>query len=148
MTDARLGKIPTPAVRRFDLFVEPLERFGAADPGRWVSGKAKWLSRSRLGRGEQLGDLGIRSGHPVDHPVELLPGRRAVGLLEDRPDGGGDHAPGRPGHEILGVAAEVDPAALPVRAEQLLVHRLDQARVVVADDEADPVEPAFDEAPG
>ena len=49
------------------------------------------------------------------------------------------------GDEVLGVAGEVDPAALPARSQELLPDGLDQAGVVVADDEADPVEAALDE---
>ena len=81
----------------------------------------------------------------VDDAVALLVGRGLVGLLEDRADGRGDHAPRGAWHEVLGVAREVDPAALPAGAQELLTDGLDEPRVVVADDEPDPVETAITE---
>jgi hypothetical protein len=49
----------------------------------------------------------------VDDPPELGPCRGVVGLLEDRPDDGRDHAPRRAGDEVAGVPGEVDATALP-----------------------------------
>ena len=49
------------------------------------------------------------------------------------------------GHEVLGVAGEVHATPLPGRAQELLADRLDEARMVVADDQADTLQPALDE---
>jgi hypothetical protein len=108
-------------------------------------GEGEVGQQGRLGAGQQLGDRGEAWPEAVDHPVELFPGAHAVGLLDDHPHGRGDHAAGRAGHELLGVAGEVDPAALPGRAEERLVERLDQPGMVVADDQADAAEAAGDE---
>ena len=92
--------------------------------------------------GQQIG-LGIekqpgnsREAHfeRVDDLTELLPRSTLVGLFEDRPDRGGDHAASRARHEILSVASEMNPAALPARTEELLPDRLDQTCVVVGYD--------------
>ena len=56
-----------------------------------------------------------------------------------------DHAPRRARHEVLGVAREVHPAALPARAQQLLADRLDEPGMVVADDQAHAVQATLDE---
>src|SRR6266852_9519481 len=47
--------------------------------------------------------------------------------------------------EVLGVARAVDPTALPRRSEELLPEGLDQAAMVVADDEPDTGQAALDE---
>jgi hypothetical protein len=73
--------------------------------------------------------------------------RGLVGLLEDRADDRRDHAPGTPWHEVLSVAGEVDPAALPRRAQELLADRHHEPRVVVADDEPDARQAALTEPP-
>ena len=146
MTAARLGKMPDDRGPALDLLVEPLERDWCSGSGDGGSrGSVKWARRSASASSEQLGDRREARLERVDDLTELLAGRTLVGLLEDRPDGRGDHAPRRARHEILGVAGEVDPAALPARAQELLADGLDQARVVVADDQAHAVEAAVDE---
>jgi hypothetical protein len=67
-------------------------------------------------------------------------------LLEDGAHDGRHHASRGARHEILGIAGEVDPAALPCGAEELLVHGLHKTAVVVADDEPDTGQPTLDEA--
>ena len=113
---------------------------------RCVSGKAKWASRSGSASASSSATAGKRGRMLSITAAELLPRRALVGLLEDEPDGRGDHAPGAARDEVLGVAGEVHPAALPGRAEELLADRLDQPRMVVADDEPDAREAALDEA--
>ena len=66
-----------------------------------------------LGLGQQLGDCGEAWPEALDHPPGLLFGRALVGLLEDRADRTGDHAPGMAWDEVLGIARAVHPAALP-----------------------------------
>jgi hypothetical protein len=131
MTDAPVGEDPDDTRPALDLLVEPLLRVGAPDPGGVDLGECEVGEEVGLGLREQLRHARVRPRHAVDHPVELLAGGRAVGLLEHAPDGRGDHAPGRARDEVLGVAREVHPAALPARAQELLVDRLDEARVVV-----------------
>ncbi len=100
-----------------------------------------------LSHHEQLGDCGEALGQAVDDATQLGPRRGLVGLLEDRADDGRDHAPGTARDEVLGVPGEMDPAALPGGAKELLVDRLDQSSVVVADDQPDAGEAALDEPP-
>lgn len=146
MTEARLGKMPTTAVRRLISLFSRSWGFVERIWRRWLSGKARWVSRSGWASVSSSATAGKR-GRPetVDHPVELGPGRALVGLLEDHPDGRRDHAPGGARDEVLGVAREMDPAALPAGAQELLSDGLDEARVVVADDEPHAVQPALDE---
>ncbi len=144
---AVVGKIPTTAGAALDLLVEPLERVGAADPAAAPLREGEVAEQVGLRLGQQLGHARVRAGNAVDHPVELLPGRGPVGLLEDRADRARDHAPRRARHEVLGVAGEVHPAPLPPGAEQLLVDGPHEARVVVGHDEPHPVEPALHERP-
>jgi hypothetical protein len=66
-----------------------------------------------LGIEQEPGDrreLGLQAFGDVS---ELVVSGCFVGLLEHGSHRAGDHAPGRSRHEILGVAAEVHPAALP-----------------------------------
>ena len=49
-------------------------------------------------------------------------------------------------HEVLGVAREMDPAALPGGAQQLLVDRPHEPAVIVADDQPDAAQATLDEA--
>jgi hypothetical protein len=100
-----------------------------------------------LGRDEQRRDRREAGLTAVDRPPQLGPRGGLVGLLEDRADDGRDHAPGRAGDEVLGVAGEVDAAALPGATKELLANGLDEAGVVVADDQADAAETALDETP-
>jgi hypothetical protein len=104
---------------------------------RWVSGEREVREQAGLGPRQQLGDGWEAGPEAVDHPVELLPGAHAVGLLDNHADRAGNHAPGTPRHEVLGVAGQVHPAPLPSGTEELLVDRLHQPGVVVADDQAD-----------
>jgi hypothetical protein len=98
-----------------------------------------------LGFGQQLRNGREARGQAVGDPPELLGGRVFVGLLEDAPDRGGDHARGAPGHERLGIPGEVDPAALPCSTEERRPDGRDEAPVGVADDEPDAGQATLDE---
>ena len=68
-----------------------------------------------------------------------------VGLLEDAPDGGGDHTRGGAWHERLGIAGEMHPTPLPGGAEKRLTDGRDEAPVGIADDQPDARQAALDE---
>src|SRR5450759_4039354 len=143
---ARVGKIPTTAVRR-DLLVQPLQRVRAPDPRPMGLREDEVDEQVGLGLDEQVGDCREASGQAVGHPPELLRCGVLVGLLEDRADDRRDHAPGGAWHEVLGIPGEVDPTTLPRRSQELLADGLDETPVVVADDEPDPAEAALHEGP-
>jgi hypothetical protein len=110
MIEARLGKIPTTPVRRLIYLLSRSSGFVERDLAAMGLGEREVGEQVRLGVGEQPGDgrkAGLEHG---DHPAAVLAGRGPVGLLEDRPDGRGEHAPGRARDEVLGVPGEVDPA--------------------------------------
>ena len=121
----------------FDLLVHPLERVRrphlppVADRKRGEGGHV--LSRRDQHRRHDR-EAGLELGGDL---VELLADGRGIGLGEDRADRGEDHlgAPFRdPGQDV---PEEVDPAALPRRAEEDRRDRGLQALVGVADDEPD-----------
>src|SRR6266852_6206226 len=117
---ARLGKMPTTAVRRL---ISLLSR---------SSGLVEQVG---LGIGQQLGDGREPWSDALDDTTRLFPGGALVGLFEDRADGRRDHAPGVSRDEVLGIARAVHTAALPGRPEELLTDSLHQTPVVVADDQ-------------
>ena len=67
-------------------------------------------------------------------------------LLEDRADDRGHHRGRGSGHQSLGVAGEVDPAALPGRSEQQLVDGSHETAVGIADHQAHTGQAALDQA--
>jgi len=81
------------------------------------------------------------SGELVDHVGELGPGGLPIGLLEDRPDQGGDHRPVALGHPRGEVGHEVGPAPLPGCLGQYLSDSRLDAPVGVGDHEFDPTQP-------
>ena len=101
-------------------------------------------ARQRLGQDDLAREIAARivrdhkAAAEADDAAQLGPRGVLVGLLEDGADDRRDHAPRRARHEVLGVAGEVDPAALPGGAQELLAHGGHETAVVVADDEPDP----------
>ena len=146
-TLARVGKIPTTAVRRLSSLFRRSRGFVLRICRRWASGKAKWARRSASASSEQLGDGGEASRQAVRHPAQLLGCGGLVGLLEDAADGGRHHILGAAGHEIEGVPGGMDAAALPCGAQELAAHGLHDAPVGVADDEPGAGEAALQEPP-
>jgi hypothetical protein len=106
----------------------------------------KWTRRSGSGFDQQVGHRRKAWPQAVDDTAELSSGRWLVELREDRAHHGRDHAPRGTRHEVLGVAGEVDPAALPGGSEELLEGGLDQACVIVGNDQAHARETALDQA--
>ena len=131
-----------------DLLVEPLERVGAADLAAMGVGEGEMDEEVGLGLGEQVGHRREAASRPSTTRRSWALAEASSGCSKIEPDDGRDHPPRRARDEVLGVAGEVDPAALPGGSEELLVDRLDQAPVVVADDQPDARQAALDERRG
>jgi hypothetical protein len=104
MTEARVGKMPATRGPALDLLFEPLVRVGAADLATVAGREGQVGEQVGLGLDQQPGDGPEARSQAVDHPAELVARRGLVGLLEDRPDGRGDHAPGTARDEVPSVA--------------------------------------------
>ena len=128
--EARLGKMPTTAVRRLISLLSRSWRVGAADLAAVRLGEREVREQVGLGVGQQLGDRREARPDAVDDPVDWSRGRALVGLLEDRADGRRDHAPGRRGTRSWALRVS-GPGSAASRAQELLADGLDEAAVVV-----------------
>jgi hypothetical protein len=98
---ARVGKIPTTAVRRLISLLSRSWGLVLRIWRRWASGEREVDEQIGLRLEEQAGDGRKADREPVGHPAQLLGRGMLVGLLEDAPDRRGDHACGTARDEIL-----------------------------------------------
>lgn len=118
-----------------------------ADAAPVLGGEVQVRERAGLRVLEQRPRGGGQGADRVDRRAVRRPHGGGVRLAEDRLHRLGRHRPmALGGQQGANVALEVDGAALPAGARQALGDRAHEARVGVADDEADAREPALAQA--
>ena len=135
MIEASLGKMPTTLVRR--LISAFTRSRGLVDHSlvQCGDGKAEKARRSSPASASLSATSGNWARRVADDLVELGADVAAVGLGEDRADGGRHHLGLGPRDTGQGVSQEVDPAPLPGRSHEDLGDGLFQPQVVIGDHE-------------
>src|SRR5438045_9765683 len=109
MTAARLGKIPTTALRLLSSELEPLEGMGAVDLAAMLGGEVIEGEDLLLSFGQQLHHSGKPTRERRTDLAQLDLRRRSALVMEDRPDRRRHHRLGRPGPPRLEIAQEMHP---------------------------------------